>query len=327
MSSTELIEVVVTSLTREARDINSYEFRLREDGQGLPPRDLPPFTAGAHIDLHLPNGMVRSYSLSNPQTERHRYVVTVALDPKTRGGSRFMHEALKVGDILPISPPRNNFPLNENAAHTLLIGGGIGITPLWCMAQRLRDLGRSWELIYCTRTHELTAFLGTLEALKEKSNANIRFNFDGEPGGKMLDIAATLEKVAPDTHIYCCGPGPMLAAFEKAAAGRPEGHVHVEYFTASDAPATKGGFTVVLQRSGKELFIEEGKSILDSVLDLGVDTPYSCMEGTCGECVTRVISGVPDHRDVFLTKEERAANDRMTICCSGSKSEKLVLDL
>lgn len=322
MTSPELIEVEVKSITREARDINSYDLRPRRAGQ-----ELAPFTAGAHIDLHLPNGLVRSYSLSNPQTEHNRYVVTVAKDPATRGGSRFMHESIRVGDSLSISPPRNNFPLNETAPHSLFIAGGIGITPMWCMVQRMQQLGRSWELIYCTRTRAQTAFLDTLRELKQKVKMNLHFNFDGEPGGQMLDIGAVVVKAAADTHIYCCGPLPMLAAFEKATASRPPEQIHVEYFSAKEAPASKGGFAVVLQRCGKEVFIEDGKTILDTVLDMGIDTPYSCMEGTCGECVTRVISGLPDHRDVFLTKEEHASNQKMTICCSGSKSDKLVLDL
>jgi ferredoxin-NADP reductase len=322
MSNSELIRVELRSITREARDINSYEFRSLPGNAGL-----PAFTAGAHVDLHLPNGMVRSYSLSNPQTDRDRYVVTVAKDAKSRGGSKFMHESLRVGDVLPLSSPRNNFPLKEDAARTLFIGGGIGITPLWCMAQRLQQLGRSWEMIYCTRTRELTAFLETLSAVRDNINPKLQFNFDGEPGGKMLDIAAVLARTPGGTHIYCCGPSPMLNAFELAAASRPSEEIHVEYFTAKEAPASSGGFTVVLQRSGKEIFIKEGRTILDSLLDLGVDVPYSCMEGTCGECVTRVISGVPDHRDVFLTKDEQSSNEKMTVCCSGSKSERLVLDL
>jgi tetrachlorobenzoquinone reductase len=160
-----------------------------------------------------------------------------------------------------------------------------------------------------------------------KLKMNVRLNFDGEPGGQMIDIKAVVDKAVPGTHIYCCGPLPMLAAFEKAVELRPTEEIHIEYFLPREAPARKGGFTVVLQRSGKEVFIEDGKTILNAVLDMGIDMPYSCMEGTCGECVTRVVSGIPDHYDVFLTKEERASNEKMIICCSGSKSDKLVLDI
>jgi ferredoxin-NADP reductase len=321
MSSPDHIDIEVSAIVHEALDINSYELRPRTG------TELPRFTAGAHVDLHLANDMVRSYSLSNSQNERHRYVVTVAKDVKTRGGSKYIHESLKAGDTFLISPPRNNFPLNESAPHSLFIAGGIGITPIWCMMQRLQELDRSWELIYCTRTPPQTAFLRTLSDLKKRLNATLHFNFDGEPGGQMLDIQAVVEGAAPGTHIYCCGPLPMLAAFEKATASRPRAEIHVEYFSTKEAPASKGGFTVVLQRSGKEIFIDGSKSILDTVLDMGIHTEYSCTAGTCGECMTRVISGIPDHRDVYMTDEEHASNRQMTICCSGSKGDRLVLDL
>jgi tetrachlorobenzoquinone reductase len=317
-----MIEVEVKSITREARDIHSYELRACRASE-----ELPPFSAGAHIDLHLPNKLVRSYSLSNSQAERERYVVTVAKDAAGRGGSRFMHECLRVGDILPISAPRNNFPLNEDAEHSLFIAGGIGITPLWSMAQRLRDLGRPWQLIYCARTRGQAAFVEPLLELKRKAGINLRLNFDGEPGGQKLDIAEAIMQVASGTHIYCCGPLPMLVAFEEANAARLSEQIHVEYFTPKEALARTGGFTLVLQRSGKEVFVEKGKTILDTILSMGIDKSYSCMEGTCGECETRVVCGVPDHRDVCLTKAEQASNEKMMICCSGSKSEKLVLDL
>lgn len=321
MTKNDLIEVELRSIFREARDINTYELRLRDD------RDLPEFSAGAHIDLHLPNGLRRSYSLCNPQGERHRYVIGVAKDPNSRGGSRFVHESLKVGDSFVISGPTNNFALNESSPHSLLIAGGIGITPLWCMAQRLQELGRSWELYYCTRTRPQTAFLQALGHLDAKVKTNLHFNFDAEPGGQVLDISSVVDRTAADTDIYCCGPQSMLAAFEKSTASRPPERIHVEYFSPKEAPASEGGFTVVLARSGKEVFIEDGKTILDALLALRIDTRYSCMEGTCGECITRVISGMPDHRDVFLTKEEHASNEKVAICCSGSKSDRLVLDL
>ena len=318
----DIIEVELKSITREAEGVNSYELRARRQGE-----ILPPFTAGAHIDLHLPNGMVRSYSLSNPQTDHDRYVVTVAKDPGSRGGSKFMHEGLQVGATFPISPPRNNFPLIEDAAHSLFIAGGIGITPLWCMAQRLQELGRSWSMIYCTRTRRQAAFLDPLRAVAANVRQNVHFNFDGEPGGQMLNLSEAVAETTSNTHLYCCGPLPMLAAFEQAAASRAPEYVHVEYFVPKEAPALAGGFKVVLQRSGAELFIEEGKTILDAILDRGIEVPYSCMEGTCGECEARIVSGIPDHRDSCLTKAEQAGNKIMMICCSGSKTGELVLDL
>ncbi|MBM3345278.1 MAG: oxidoreductase [Betaproteobacteria bacterium] len=319
MSNT--FEVRINAINTEAQGILSYEFVPVSGGE------LPAFAAGAHVDLQLPGGMVRSYSLLNSQNERHRYVIAVALDSKTRGGSKYIQEQLKVGDVLHISRPKNNFPVAEDAAKSLLIAGGIGITPLWCMIQRLQDLSRPWELYYCVRTREQAALLAPLKAAGEGGQGIVHFNFDHESGGKLLDLGPVIAAQPPGTHMYCCGPLPMLAAFESAAAALPSQEIHVEYFSAKDAPASEGGFTVVLAKSGKEVFVPAGKAILDTILDLGIDTPYSCMEGTCGECVTDVLEGVPDHRDVFLTKQDQAANKKMMICCSGSKSARLVLNL
>ncbi|MCS6920938.1 MAG: PDR/VanB family oxidoreductase [Elioraea sp.] len=313
--------VRVKSVTHEAQGVLSYDLRP------VLGRELPAFTAGAHIDLHLPNGLVRSYSLVNPQEERHRYVIAVQLDPASRGGSRFIHETLRPGDTLPISPPRNNFPLVEDAWHSLFIAGGIGITPIWCMIQRLEALERSWELHYCTRTRQSAAFLEPLRALGAKVNVDLHFNFDQEPGGRMLDIAAVVARADPETHLYCCGPVSMLEAFERACAERPPAYVHVEYFSARKAPAAAGGFTVVLARSGLSFAVPKGKTILDTLIDHGVDVPYSCMEGVCGTCEARVLEGVPDHRDLVLSKEEKASNRSIILCCSGSRTSRLVLDL
>jgi ferredoxin-NADP reductase len=317
MSTPETTEVRITSIALEAQGIKSFEL------QPLVAQSLPPVPAGAHIDLHLPNGMIRSYSLVNPPGERHRYVIAVSNDPASRGGSRFVHEGLRVGHTLTIGVPRNNFPLAEEAKQSVLIAGGIGVTPLWCMIQRLEELERPWMLYYCARTRQGAAFVEQLRAFGER----VHFNFDQEAGGRMLDIAQVVNGTAPDTHLYCCGPTPMLNAFEKATALRPPECVHVEYFTAKEAPATSGGFTVVLARSGLSVAVPPGKTILDTLLDQGIDVPYLCMEGSCGTCETKVLEGVPDHRDVALSNIEKAANGSMMICCSGSNSEKLVLDL
>ena len=315
------IEAQVKSVRTEALGINSYELVPTQSGG-----ELPAFAAGAHIDLQLPGGMVRSFSLLNPQNERNRYVIAVARDAASRGGSRYIHDSVHAGTALRISQPKNNFPLAEEARHSLFIAGGIGITPLWCMIQRLQDLGRSWELWYCIRTREHAAFMNELRGLPE-GEKRVHFNFDHEPGGKILDLGPLVASAAPGTHLYSCGPLPMLAAFESAAASRPPEAVHVEYFSAKEAPAAGGGFTVVMARSGKTVFVPDGKTILDTILDLGIDTPYSCMEGTCGECQTEVLEGTPDHRDVFLTKQDHAANKKMMICCSGAKTDKLVLNI
>jgi vanillate O-demethylase ferredoxin subunit len=309
------LKLIVKCATWEAPDIHTYDLRAPEGGE------LPPFTAGAHIDLTLPNGLIRSYSLTNPQSDRHRYVIGVQKDRATRGGSKWVHENLRPGVVLTVNGPRNNFALNESAEKSLLIAGGIGITPMVSMTQRLTELGRDWQLIYCARKKSTTAFLDVLKG------GNVRYNFDEEPGGKMLDIGAAVNAAPPNTHLYCCGPLPMLAAFEAATAHLPRERVHVEYFTAKEPPSVEGGFKVVLAKSGREFTVPPGKTILDTLLDAGLDIPYSCMEGVCGTCETRVLEGVPDHRDLILTEEEHAAGKTMMICCSGAKTEKLVLDL
>jgi tetrachlorobenzoquinone reductase len=307
----------VRSATWEAPNIISYELRPLEAGE------LPPFTAGSHIDLTLPNGLIRSYSLVNPQSERHRYVIAVQKDRASRGGSKWVHENFRPGDILAINGPRNNFALNEAAEKSIFIAGGIGITPIMSMTERMSTLKRDWELIYCARTRVDAAFEENLQ----KFGSRVRFNFDAEPGGKMLDIAAVVRAAPQNAHLYCCGPLPMLSAFEAATAELPRERVHVEYFTAKEPPAVAGGFKVVLAKTGREFTIAPGKTILDTLLDAGLDIPYSCMEGVCGTCETKVLEGTPDHRDLILTEEEHAAGKIMMICCSGSKSEKLVLDL
>jgi len=316
-----MIQVRVKRISFEAEGINSYELVAPEGG------DLASFTAGCHIDLHLPNGMIRSYSLVNDQSERNRYVVAVNKDAASRGGSSFVHETVRAGDILTISRPKNNFALQENAAHSLLIAGGIGITPLLSMIRRLEALGRSWELYYAVRTRSAAAFLDELNALRRNVHANIHVNIDQEPPGRMLDLLAIVKGASKDAHLYCCGPVSMLEAFEAATADRPNDHVHVEYFKAKEKPAVAGGFEVKLARSNRTISVEVGQSILNAILDAGIAASYACTEGVCGTCETRVIEGMPDHRDLFLSKEEQAANKTMMICCSGSKSPTLVLDL
>ncbi len=315
------MQLRVQRISYEAETINSYE--LVAPGGG----DLAPFTAGCHIDLHLPNGMTRSYSLLNHQDERSRYIIGVNKDAASRGGSRFIHETVRVGDIVTISHPRNNFALQENAAHSVLIAGGIGITPLLAMVRRLEALGRPWQLFYAARTRAAAAFLDELNALRPDVGSRLHVNFDQEPSGGLLDLAAIVRDAPADAHLYCCGPVPMLGAFEAATAGRPGDHVHVEYFKAKQQPAAAGGFEVKLARSNRTIAVPAGKTILDALLDAGIAPSYACMEGVCGTCETRVVAGTPDHRDLYLSKEEQQANTSMMICCSGSKSSTLVLDL
>jgi vanillate O-demethylase ferredoxin subunit len=317
----DLRKLRVKRISYEAENINSYELVLPEGG------DLAPFTAGSHVDLHLQNGMIRNYSLVNDQSERHRYVIAVNKDASGRGGSSFVHNTIKAGDLVTISTPRNNFALREEAEYSVLIAGGIGITPLMSMIRRLETLARPWKLFYAARTRRAAAFLDDLDGIRPDVHLNLHPDFDDERAGRTFDIAAIVANAPAHAHLYCCGPLPMLEAFEKATAGRPAGHVHVEYFQARQAPAVAGGFEVRLARSNRTIAVEPGKTVLDAVLDAGVSANYSCTEGVCGTCETRVIEGIPDHRDLFLSPEEKVANKTIMICCSGSKSGTLVLDL
>jgi ferredoxin-NADP reductase len=316
-ASDGLIDVRLTAIRYAARDTNIYEFQ-RPDGA-----PLPAYTPGSHIDLHLPNGLIRNYSLIVPRPEPGTYTFAIKRDPASRGGSRLIHDELKVGRIVKISSPRNNFPLKEDAESTILLAGGIGITPIWCMVQRLEELGHDWHLHYCARSRADMAFLDLL-----KTSGSTDLHFDDEAGGKFMDIAKVVAEAPANAHLYCCGPPPMMQAFEAATAKWPREQVHVEYFTPkADAPAKKGGFTVELARSGQEFFIPEGESILAILLDNGIDVDYSCELGICGACEQRVISGTPEHHDSILTEEEQAENTRVMICCAGCKSDRLVLDL
>jgi vanillate O-demethylase ferredoxin subunit len=296
---------------------------------------LPAVAAGAHIDVHLPNGLVRQYSLMDPG-ESQRYRIGVHRDPASRGGSECMHETLRVGDRLTIGIPRNNFPLAEDAAHSVLIAGGIGITPIIGMVRRLTALGRSWTLYYCTRTEKRAAFLEELKALAVAApQGELHCVFDQEPGNAMLDLAAVVQRhesgQGGGAHFYCCGPAGLLRGFEQATAALPAERVHVEYFAApanaDAAGAETKAFSVTLARSGKTIEIPADKSILDVLLEHGVSVLNSCREGVCGSCETNVLAGEPDHRDAVLGPGERAANRTMMLCVSRCKSASLTLDL
>jgi ferredoxin-NADP reductase len=269
---------------------------------------------------------VRQFSLVVPDSNPDKYVVGVKRDAGSRGGSRYIIDEMRVGDQIKISPPRNNFPLVDNAEHVVLVAGGIGITPIWCMAQQLAALNRSWKLYYACQSRQDMAFL---DELKQHDPQAVHLHFDDEAEGKFLDLAAAIEAAPQNTHFYCCGPNPMLKAFEAAAASRPSANIHVEYFTPKDDATSGhiGGFWVELARSGEEYFIPEGKKVLEVLFEAGVDVDYSCELGICGACETRVISGIPEHHDSVLSEEEQATNEKVMICCCGCKTERLVLDM
>lgn len=287
---------------------------------------LPEFSAGSHIELQLPNHLSRSYSLLNAPVERHRYVVAVHFVPGGGGGSRFMHESLREGDAILASPPRNNFPLQEDAPHSCLIAGGIGITPMLSMVHRLNELNKSWELHYCARTRAHVAFADEIQSMARASGNSVHFYLNEQSGGESLNLSSLLGRVDTDSHVYCCGPKGMLSQFEESTATFGV-RAHVEHFSAKSQAALEGGFVVELARSKLTLQVPPGKSILDVVLANGVSVGSSCREGVCGSCETSILAGEADHRDAILSDDERARNRTMMICCSGARSSRLVLDL
>ena len=234
-----------------------------------------------------------------------------------------MHEELRVGDLVQASLPINNFPLVEDAPASVFIAGGIGITPILPMIDRLASLGRPFVLHYGARERRNTPFLARLAGHGDK----VRMAFSRGPGGGRLDIAGIVASAPADAELYCCGPSGMLEAFAAATADRSPARVHVEHFHTTDPPAVNGGFRVTLARSGRTIAVPPGQTILDALTSAGIEVPNSCLEGVCGTCETRIVEGVPDHRDRVLSPDERAAGRTMMLCCSGCKSELLVLDI
>jgi len=317
-----MLTVRVTRRTAEAVDIDTFELC---DVDGKP---LQPFSAGSHIDVHLPNGLTRQYSLCNDPTESHRYLIGVLRDAGSRGGSTAMHDEVQEGAVLRISAPKNHFPLAHEARRSVLVAGGIGITPILCMAERLAMAGADFEMHYCTRSRERTAFRDRIAA--SAFAPRVRFHHDDGHAAQKLDIPALVANRAPGVHLYVCGPkGLMEAVLGSArAAGWPEPQIHYEFFNAELLPTgDEGAFDVKLASSGRVVTVPKDKTVVEALAEAGVDVPTSCQQGVCGTCLTRVLEGVPDHKDLYLTPEEQAANDQFTPCCSRSKTPLLVLDL
>jgi ferredoxin-NADP reductase len=285
--------------------------------------DLPAWEAGAHIDVHLPSGLIRQYSLCGDEADRKAYRIAVLLEPAGRGGSEEVHTAVRAGDVLTISAPRNNFRL-EPAGSYVFIAGGIGITPILPMVRAAARQGIPWRLVYGGRTSGSLALTEEIGAVPGGSVAYVHQDVDGLP-----DLAQIVGAVPVDGAIYCCGPPGLIdAVVESARSFRPELPVRFERFSA--LPVDTSGdeaIEVRLARTGSTVLVPPGTSLLRAVRDAGVEVESSCEEGTCGTCEAVVLEGVPDHRDVVLSETERAANDVMMLCVSRSCSRLLVLDL
>ena len=316
------LQVRIARKVDEAIDIVSLELVSVGD------RPLPAFSAGSHIDMHLPNGLIRQYSLCNDSNETHRYLIGVLRDPGSRGGSQSLHEAVNEGDVLHISAPKNHFPLAHEAKHSVLVAGGIGVTPILCMVERLAVTGASVEMHYCTRSPERTAFRDRISTSPFADK--VQFHFDDGDAAQKLDLAKLLATEIPGVHLYVCGPKSFMDWLLNAArkAGWPAEQLHCEFFGAEVVKSGEDvSFEVKLASSGKVVPIPKDQTVVQALAAAGIEVLTSCEQGVCGTCLTRVLEGEPDHRDMYLTSEEQAANDRFMPCCSRSKSQLLVLDL
>jgi ferredoxin-NADP reductase/nitrite reductase/ring-hydroxylating ferredoxin subunit len=286
---------------------------------------LPTFQPGAHIDLHLQNGLVRQYSLVNGPGETNFYRIGVKLEEPSAGGSSYIHENLRVGDVLACSTPRNNFPLRRDSIKTIFIAGGIGLTPLLAMSQALDVMGLDYEFHYFVQNDKHIAFSSVLNKLKNKA-----FIHEGlSPDSTVKKINDVLKSPKNSMNLYVCGPGPMLEATRQIAAelNWPNNSIHFEYFKNSNEIDDSSSFEIELARSALSLNVPTGKSILEVLRENGVDLPSSCEQGACGTCKVGVIKGSIDHQDVYLNEGERSEGDVMMTCVSRSLSKSLILDI
>jgi vanillate O-demethylase ferredoxin subunit len=290
--------------------------------------ELPPFTAGSHVDVALPNGLVRSYSLLNDSRERRRYVVAVLREEAGGGGSAWMHARVKPGDTLSVGEPANRFEIDEGGDHAILIAGGIGITPILSMAERLEELGIDFTLYYCTRSRAETAFL---EHLESRFGKRAILHHDEGITERNLDVAGLLRVREPGTHVYVCGPPGLIGAVRAAAKEWPQGTVHFELFGAvragKGAHAENAPFDVHLRRRNVTLHVPADRSILDVLAANGVKVRTVCKDGFCGTCTTRYVAGNVDHRDGVLDEEGRKSTIQVCVSRAVPGGEPLVLDL
>lgn len=316
----EFLQLRVHAIRYEADSIHSYELRPAFGGE------LPKVEAGAHVDVHLGPGLIRSYSISSDPQDRSSWTLGVLKEKSGRGGSKAMHERVRVGDVIEISAPRNAFRLAHEAAHSVLIAGGIGITPIKAMAHTLARDGHSFELHYCARSKENAAFLSELRKLV--GGDQLHLHFDGGDRNRGLDLKALLADRKDGAHVYFCGPGGFLDACSAAASHWPSGTVHSEHFKAPEKPqaaAPQGSFELELKRSGVTLQVKPEQTIVRAIELAGMRVPTSCLSGLCGACKVEYLEGEVEHNDYILSDEEKT--HCFTACVSRAKSARLVLDI
>lgn len=314
------LSVLIVSRKVEADGIISLELSSTSNDE------LPSFDAGSHVDVFVAPDIIRQYSLSNDPAKSDRYRLAILLEPQSRGGSSEIHRSFAENKVVRISAPRNNFSLVETAGRSILIGGGIGITPLLAMAYRLTSLGKTFEMHYCVRTRSRAAFVD--EIANSAFASHVTLHYDDGPAVQLLSLDTCLLQPGADAHVYICGPqgfmDHVIAGAQKL--GWASDRIHLEYFSATIS--TEGdSFTVVAARSGKSVEVPSGKTIAEALQDIGIDVLLSCEEGLCGICLTNVVEGTPDHRDLVQTDDEKQENQQITVCCSRSKSKILVLDI
>ncbi len=312
----EMTPLSVVRAEPVAQDIQLFE--LRRPGGG----DLPAFAPGAHVCVRAPNGLVRKYSLCNDPAERDRYLIAVKRETAGHGGSASMADDVKAGCTLPVSAPRNDFPLVASPAGYILIAGGIGITPILSMARHLKATGGRFKLYYLTRSPETTAFRDELSAPQFRGVVTI--HHDGGDPDKALDLWPVLEK--PRGHVYCCGPRPLMDAVRDMTGHWSSAAVHFEAFQEAVKSTTEDrGFKVRIKSSGASVDVPVGTSILEALRAAGSNVPFSCESGTCGSCKTKLVAGDVDHRDLVLAEHEKAAN--IMVCVSRARSGDIEIEL
>ena len=300
-----------------ADGIHILEFR---DAGGQP---LPEFSAGAHIAIQAPNGLLRKYSLCNDPAERDRYLVAIKREANGRGGSCNLIDNTKAGDELMVAPPVNDFGLPPRAQDFLFIAGGIGITPIMAMIREVLRQGKRFRLFYCSRSPETTAFLDELSAPEFKDQVTIHYD-QGDPA-RSLDLKPVLAERKNREHLYCCGPRPLMEAVRNMTDHWSSTAVHFEAFSEAEThKPTDKPFRLRLARSGEVLDVPTTKTILEVLRDRGLEVPSSCETGTCGTCRTKLVAGEADHRDLVLAEHERA--DTIMICVSRAKSDEITID-
>jgi phthalate 4,5-dioxygenase reductase subunit len=300
-----------------ADGINLFEFR---DAGGS---ELPQFSAGAHITIHVPNGMLRKYSLCSDPAERDRYQVAVKREVNGRGGSCSLIDDVKAGDELAVVAPVNDFGLPRRAQDFLFIAGGIGVTPMVAMIRQVMAEGKRFRLYYCTRSPETTAFREELSAPQFKDMVTIHYD-QGDPS-RSLDLRPILAERKNREHLYCCGPRPLMEAVRAMTDHWSPTAVHFEAFSEAEThkPDDKP-FKVRLARSGTVLDVSTSMTILEVLREQGLEVPSSCETGTCGTCRTRLLAGEADHRDLVLAEHER--KDTIMICVSRARGDEITID-